>query len=155
MTVDDLADRRTRALAVAVLLALAGCKDRTAKPAAPPPAPAPSVRAHPALATPAPRLPAPLPALAAPPAVEQAFAAEPVDAAWSGPTEQKLRARVAGAEVTCHQTLCELEVSGDDAQLAHAIDAMNGLSDLASSIVLTRDHATVRGYVRFERPAAQ
>lgn len=147
---------RTLGLALVLAVSLAACKDKPSQsPAALPPPP--SARARPAVHAPAPALPAPLPAaepVREPSHVEQELAAEPVDAAWASATEDTLRARVPGAQVTCHQTLCALAVSGDDAALHGAIDAMNTLSDLGASILLTRQGATVRGYLRFVRPAA-
>lgn len=147
---------RKLALALVLAVSLAACKDKPSQSAAASP-PAPSARARPAIRTPAPALPAPPPAaepVREPSHVEQEFAAEPIDAAWASATEDTLRARVPGAQVTCHQTMCELVVSGDDAALHGPIDAMNTLSDLGASLLLTRQGATVRGYLRFVRRAA-
>jgi hypothetical protein len=150
---------------LALLVALAACKGH-AHPAPPPGgsqaaarAPAAPHAARERTPAPLPRLPEPAGSGSAATTAAQAFAAEPTDGAWSGATEARIAHRLPGARVACHRTLCRVEVSGSEAELARAIDAMNGLSDLARSVTLGRADAdgkpVVRGYLEFERPELQ
>jgi len=150
---------------VAMVVTLTACRDANSRAPAPAPAP-PSVetpRPTPTASAPtaAPLRPTlPEPAAGGDAGVQspaEAFAAEPIDRTWNTVAEQRVRAKLPGAKVACHQTLCEVTLAGDDAALARDLDRMNELRELAQSVVLTAPveqdgRHVLRGYVRFDRP---
>jgi hypothetical protein len=109
-------------------------------------------------ATPAPALPAidaaPNPDLTA----EQQFAAEAPDATWKASTERTLHDRLAKTwKIDCRTSQCQVEIAGNRQEVAHAIDQLQQLRDIARSVVLTRpdvgsdSNLVLHAYVKFER----
>ena len=144
------------------VLFVLGCKGGEApKPSEPPAKPAASVRApdHDR-----PGLPAAPADHRAPVAIADAFAAEPIDAAWRGGTERDIRTRVPTAEaVECHRTLCRITIAGNEAEISAAIDRMENeqaLRGIAASVLLTAPEnrsdgkMAMQAYARFERSDA-
>lgn len=148
------------------ILLICACKDheaaKAAEPAAKPPAAGrvagperPTLPAAPAAG------PDDKPA-AAPAAIADAFASEPVDAAWKTGTEREIHTRVpAAGDVECHRTLCRITFTGSEKELAAAIDAMEqqtSLRGIAANVLLTAPEPqhdgklALRAYARFDRP---
>ncbi len=144
-------------------LALVACRDGSTPTATPEPARASTGTGSAAPPTPAGPRPS-LPALAdAPPpepqAIEDKFAAEPIDRFWKTNTEAEIRRRVPNANaIECHRSLCRITLVGNEHELATSMDQLESeqsLRGIAQSVMLTapdkRPDGTLalRAYARF------
>jgi hypothetical protein len=155
-----------RAPILLAITALACRGKETPKPApappAAPPAAAPVTASTPNVAHDKPALPAVTAAAPTSGKIADQFAADPVDATWSGKTEGELHATFAKmkhppGEAECHSRLCRVTIAGNETDVAASVEELQALQGKAQSLLLTAPVKDADGklklvaYLQYER----